>query len=133
MITELSPIKVMYVESQNGTQDASLTFNKLEKPLPTLRGRKFYGLFDPDKNIYYACVQLEISSDRPRQWGFRIMDLPGGKFVQNKIKNWSGKEYLIGETFRKMMKENSFDAERLPIEFYKSQRELILYLPIKSS
>ena len=126
----LQTIKVLYVESENGIAGSHEAFDRLEKPLPTLRGRKFYGTYDSENGIYRACVKLEIETDKPKEWGLKITNIPGGKYVKDKIKNWVGKENLIGEVFTKLSKSHRTDKGRPSIEFYRSQRELILYLPV---
>lgn len=130
MEVTLEPIQVMYVESGSGIAGSAEAFSKLEKPLPTLKGRKFYGTYDCENGIYRACIKLEIENDKPKEWGFKITNIPGGKYVKDKIMDWVGKENLIGKIFTKLSKNNLVDESRPSIEFYRSQRELILYLPV---
>ena len=121
----------MYIESDNGIAGSVQAFERLEKPLPTLRHRKFFGTYLPETDTYRACVAIDISSDRPRQWGFKITEIPGGKYLQSRVKNWVGREELIGKTFHEMMKQVKLDENRPSIEYYRSQKELVLYLPVK--
>jgi hypothetical protein len=51
-------VSVMYVESTSGAQGARAAFDELEGHLPGMKGRKFYGIFDPAANAYRACVAM---------------------------------------------------------------------------
>ena len=133
MITQLEAIKTMYVVSENGLAGSKKAFETLEKPLSTLKGRKFYGLYYPQTDTYLACTRLIIETDQPKLWGFKIMEIPGGKYLQAKIKDWERNTKRIGETFSQMAQDNQVDPDRPSIEFYRSQKELILYLPVSKN
>ena len=45
--------------------------------------------------------------------------------------NWEKNLPEIGKTFQRMSQENERDVSRPSIEFYRSQRELVLFLPVK--
>jgi hypothetical protein len=51
--------------------------------------------------------------------------------LKTKIKNWESNVSLIGPTFGKMADQQQNDDTRPMIEYYRSQKELILYSPIK--
>ena len=55
---ETQSIIVWCVSSTGGVQKSKLVFEKLEKRLGSLRGRKFYGLLEgsPENGFYRACV-----------------------------------------------------------------------------
>jgi len=55
----ISDVPVMFV-SEHGAPPVSAprAFDRLERALPSLRGRKFYGVFDPSTGEYRACVAL---------------------------------------------------------------------------
>jgi hypothetical protein len=57
--------------------------------------------------------------------------IPGGTYGRRKIENWSVDTSEIAKTFEAMTVEYPVDPIRPAIEFYRSQKELILYLPIK--
>ena len=126
----LQNIKVMKV-AVIGVKNSAKAFRQLESKLPTLRGRKFYGCLygAPDTGKYEACVAL-IGLDDPEGMGLETGFVPGGKYLREKVKDWTGKEHLIAETFKKMGREANIDFSRPYIEFYKSQKELILFLPV---
>ena len=55
---ELQEIPVLRVRADMKGKGPSAAFNLLESKLPTLKGRKFYGTFQPtpDREECYACV-----------------------------------------------------------------------------
>ena len=71
----------MYVESTTDPGGAAKAFDTLEAPLRSLRGRKFYGMFQPPAGPYRACVTIE-PSDEVAALGFQACTIPGGKFSQ---------------------------------------------------
>src|SRR5437667_8754145 len=59
---ELQEIPVLRVRADMKGKGPSAAFNRLESKLPTIKGRKFYGTFQPtpDGEEYYACVVRSI-------------------------------------------------------------------------
>ena len=57
---------------------------------------------------------------------------PWCKYAREKIKEWKDKIPEIEKIFDSLSKSYCSDPERPSIEFYKSQKELILFLPILS-
>lgn len=125
----LDEIKVMFVKSDNGPAGASATFVKLESYLPSLKGRKFYGLISGEGRNYLACVAL-TPEDKPEVWGLEVGSIPAGKYAKTKIKDWPKNLGLILSTFESLSKGSREDISRPRIEFYRSQQELILMLPV---
>ena len=58
---------------------------ELEDALGSLRGRKFYGSFDPTTSQYAVCVVLRQGDD-PRALGLQPGTIPGGKYVRVRLK-----------------------------------------------
>ena len=60
--------------------------------------------------------------------------LPGGRCARAKIVGWSEARdlgQLIRSTFETLRTRFEADPERPSIEFYRSQRELIVFLPVR--
>lgn len=127
MKVTLDEKKVMYVSVQDTQDGPNRAFEELESHFSSLRGRKFYGTFQNGE--YRACVEI-TTEDNPRELGLDSGVIPGGKYVREKIKDWSDKIPDIEKTFDTLSRTYGSDPERPSIEFYKSQKELILYLPI---
>lgn len=119
----------MFVKSDNGPVGASHAFTKLESYLPSLKGRKFYGLTYDEGQTYFAGV-IPTSEDKPGLWGLEVKNIPAGRYVKTKIKDWSRNLDQILPKFELMSQENKEDLSRPRIEFYRSQTELILLLPV---
>ena len=129
-LVELPELHVMYVESDRGLAGASEAFDRLEARFASLRGRKFYGTFQPPDGPYRACVVVEPGDDATAL-GLPTWTIPGGRFSRRKLMNWADNMPEIGKSFRRMSEESEHDARRPSIEFYRSQKELVLFLPVK--
>lgn len=131
MQTTIETIDVMFVEAPNGPAGSGEAFNQLETRLASLRGRKFYATFQYSTGQYRACVAIEDPNE-PEQLGLQKGSIPGGLYAQEKLKNWPDHADEIPDLFNKMSQEykGRIDSSRPSIEFYKSQKELILLLPI---
>jgi hypothetical protein len=131
MVTVLHEIPVMFVESPNGPAGSEEAFNKLESRLSTLKGRKFYATYQYSTGQYRACVAID-NLDEAQALGFEAWSIPGGKYVRQKLLNWTEHTDEIPIVFEKLSEEykESIDSNRPSIEFYKNQKELILMLPI---
>ncbi len=126
-VVVLPDIRVMYVIAENGPEGAKDAFDKLEKHLTTLKGRKFYGTFLNEE--YRACVEVE-ELDNPSEKEIITGIIPGGRYLKKKIENWLENLDKIGSTFESMAATNTEDKSRPRIEFYRSMKELFLLFPI---
>ena len=134
-IVEFKSKKIMYVKTSDIHSGVPKAFEKLESHLLTLKGRKFYGAFfyNQGNPEYWACVEIK-EGDNLDNPALEIGTLLGGKHASRKLKNWSAEKDIpqkIVGAFEEMLKEFEADRERPEIEFYRSQNELILMLPIK--
>ena len=127
---EVSEVQVMYVESAAGLAGAAEAFRQLEARLPGLKGRKFYGTFQPPDGPYRACV-ASASGDDATSLGLTTWTIPGGKYSRSKLANWEDDLPEIGRSFQRMARECERDPSRPSVEFYRSQKELVLLLPIR--
>jgi predicted transcriptional regulator YdeE len=132
LVNDFPGVKIMYVKSENGINGARQAFDKLEAKLPTLKGRKFYGVVfgAPPHEEYWAGVAI-TETDNPKAMGLEIYEIPNGKYAQAKIKNWNSNLDLIGKTFNDLMEKNQLDESRPSIEFYRSMTELLCRIPVK--
>ena len=125
----LEDISVMYAVSENGPMGAAAVFKKIEDAINwELKGRKFYGVMQNGE--YKACVS-KIYSDDPNKLGLLTTTIPGGKYARTKIADWEKHVEEISSTFDKLRKDHTIDTSRPDIEFYRSQKELFLFVPIQ--
>ncbi len=129
-IVEMRDIAVMYVVGETGrpvAEQAPKAFKELEEKLPSLKGRKFYGIVLGDK--YRACVAIDPNDD-PLSLPHPTWTLPGGKYVRRRIPNWDQHLDLIGPTCQTLRRRSDFDPSRPIIEYYRSQKELLVMVPV---
>lgn len=127
MEVNLSEMPIMFIRSDGGPALSSKAFNKLESGLKSLKGRKFYGLINGDNYLAGVVINKE---DNPSEIGAEVGVIPGGKYFKEIINDWPHNLDKIKPTFEKMESEHKIDRLRPCMEFYKSQTELVLYLPI---
>lgn len=129
MLVTLDDIKVMFVVSPNGPLGAGKAFDMLEARLPSLKGRKFYGTMLNGE--YRACVAIE-RQDAPASMGLETWTIPGGAYVRRKLEGWSERLPEIGTIFGALAAEYPRDPARPNVEFYRSQKELLLFMAVTS-
>ena len=123
------PQTVLLYQSVKGVENARVAFGRLEATLASLRGRKFYGYFNPETGEYRACV-AKVTGD-PDSVG-QAWELPAGKYVYEKITDWQMKLATIAPTVEKLIKEHRsrVDWTRPILEYYRSTVELRVMVPI---
>jgi hypothetical protein len=122
---------VMYVAGDTGTpiaEQAPKAFEELEAKLSSLKGRKFYGVILGDE--YRACVAMNLEDD-PLSLPHPTWTLPGGKYVRRRVPRWEENLHTIGQTCEMLRRRADFDPSRPVIEYYRSQRELLLMVPVR--
>lgn len=132
MEVNVDDIPVMYVLSENGPIGASEAFKKLEDAINwQLKGRRFYGVMNANGE-YKACLAL-LDKNEAKVLGFPTDIIPGGKYLRSKIADWEKHVAEIKPAFDKLIKEagGELDSSRPFVEFYRSQVELLIHVPIK--
>jgi GyrI-like small molecule binding domain len=130
---EFHEIPILRVKADMRGKGPSAAFNLLESKLPTIKGRKFYGTFQftPDGEDYYACV-ARIDSDDPERMQLESGTIPGGWYAKAKLMDWQKDVSKIGGLFEEMARAHDYDRKRPSVEFYRSQTEVQLFLPVRS-
>lgn len=130
---ERKDVEVLRVRADMKGKGPAEAFQTLEAKLSSLRARKFYGTFRllPDGEEYFACVE-KMASEDPEAMGVETGTIPGGLYARRKIFDWeeiiaAGK---LGENFEEMIRTYRIDPGRPDIEFYRSQSELHLLVPV---
>lgn len=122
-------IPVMYILSPNGPKGAPEAFKKLEDAINwQLKGRKFYGIQSDGE--YRACLAI-TDGEESKKFGFQTWVIPGGKYFKEKIADWEKHIAEIAPKFDEIIQKVNYDEDRPLIEFYRSQAELYLLVPIK--
>jgi DNA gyrase inhibitor GyrI len=125
---------VMFVEAEGDPRmvsgAAERAFSELESRLGTLRGRRFFGVFDPASSAYLACVQTRDGDDA-RALGLGQTVIPGGAYLRATVTGQPPAVYaLIGPTFEELERQDRPDSNRPLIEFYRRHNEIDLLVPV---
>lgn len=128
---ELEGFPVLCVRADFRGKGPAEAFDRLEAKLPTLKGRKFYGTFrmTPAGEEYYACV-AQLPTDRADEWGFEQGEIAGGLYARRSLTDWHEHLAQLGGIFLEMRGREDVDESRPSVEFYRSERELHLLLPV---
>ena len=136
-IIQQSPLRLITAKSRGFPDGPKEAFDALKSHLPTLQGRKFYGLVyaNGDEMEYYAGMvpDSEEEEEEERKFaelGFPIREVEGGPCARVKMLDWSSKIDQIGPAFGAMKDEYGVDPTRPLIEFYRSLQEAHLLLPV---
>lgn len=129
-VVVLGDISVMYAVGGRDkpiSEQAPIAFDRLEEKLTTLRGRRFYGAVVDGE--YRACVAIRPEDDL-ENLPHPTWTIPGGKYVRQKFSDWEHHRQMIGPSIMRMRERNDLDLSRPCIEYYRSQRELLIMAPI---
>ena len=124
MKQERPEIRVMFVRAEGGPAGSGPAFERLERCLPTLRGRKFFATCRGAD--YRACVKL-AAEDAPEALGLEKGTIPGGLYARRRL---DGTTANIAATFAAMAAEYAQDLSRPCVEFYRRHDAVILFLPV---
>jgi hypothetical protein len=100
---------------------------RLEAKPASLKGRRFYGAVVDGE--YRACVAIgpeDDLGDLPHP----TWTIPGGKYVRRKLADGEHQRQEIAPSMMRMREGRDFDPSRPCVEDYRSQRELLLMVPI---
>lgn len=125
---EREEIAVQLVRVPDGLEHVTRAWNELEAVV-ALRGRHFYGAFDPIAGDYRACV--EVREDDELVPGLETGMLPGGRYLRARLRGDPPGVYeLVGPTFDELAREAKPDESRPSLEWYRRHDEIDLLLPV---
>ena len=130
---DLDPLDVMVVTDAGAMPEAAgRAFERLEHALPSLKGRKFYGYWDPAAKSYFACV-VSIEGEDAAAVGARRGTIPGGRYRRTRLKGEPPELYgRIGKTFDEMAAAiGDVDRDRPWLEFYRARDTIDLFVPVR--
>jgi Integron-associated effector binding protein len=125
---ERDEIAVQNIRVPDGLASIRRAWDELEAVVP-LRGRHFYGAFDPIANDYRACVEVGEADELVP--GLESGTLPGGRYLRARLRGEPPAVYeRIGPTFDEMTRQTKPDESRPSLEHYRRHDEIDLLLPI---
>ena len=126
---ERAETEVMFLRTEDEPDEIRRGWERLEAAVG-VRGRKFFGTFDPATREYRACVQVREGDD-PGALGLESGTLPGGRYLRARLRGEPPEVYeRIAPTFEALVKAARPDATRPSIEFYRRRDEIDLLLPV---
>ena len=121
-------IAVQFVRVPDGLEEIGRAWNELESVV-ALRGRHFYGAYDPVADDYRACV--EVRDGDALVPGLESGTLPGGRYLRARLRGEPPALYeRIKPTFDAMLEKAKQDETRPSLEHYRRHDEIDLLLPI---
>jgi hypothetical protein len=130
-IITIESIPVMFVSGDGSMpipEQAHRAIIVMESALPSLRGRKCYGVVV--EGTYRACVALKPGDD-PAALRLAAWTIPGGCYALRKLVDWRRDSRMIPVAVEDLLRREDLDRSRPIIEFYRSHRELRLMAPVK--
>lgn len=95
-----------------------------------LRGRKFYGAFDPVSATYSVCAVL-LPGDDPAEFGAERGTLPGGRYACVRLHGEPPGVYgQIGPTAERLAQRPDADPSRPTLEYYRRRDLIDVLVPI---
>jgi hypothetical protein len=125
---ERDEMAVQFVRVPDALEEIGRAWNELESVV-ALRGRHFYGAYDPVADDYRACVEVREGDELAP--GLESGTLPGGRYLRARLRGDPPGIYeRIKPTFDELMREAAADETRPSVEHYRRHDEIDLLLPI---
>jgi hypothetical protein len=127
-VVERDEIAVQFVRVSDGLEEIARAWNELEAVV-TLRGRHFYGVYDPVADDYRACVEVREGDAVVPE--LQSGTLPGGRYLRARLRGEPPEIYgQIKPTFDALVAQHAPDETRPSLEHYRRHDEIDLLLPI---
>jgi hypothetical protein len=130
------PVSVAYLQTGDNVANIQATWPRLEELVGTLRGRHFYGSFDPIAGVYRACVVVGDDDDLPAEAQQTLSRgvLPGGDYLRLRLRGEPPEVYeLLGPAFDHLTSMETPDHSRPSLEHYRRHNEIDALLPVAAT
>ncbi|HTX33260.1 MAG TPA: GyrI-like domain-containing protein [Solirubrobacteraceae bacterium] len=129
-IVEREPVRVLFKRGADEQAEITRVWSELEEAIGSLRGRKFYGIFDAEGHEYRACVEIREGDDA-LELGLELDTLPGGRYARIRIQGEPPGVYArIAPAFQRLAQRADADRDRPGIEFYRRSDVIDLLQPV---
>jgi hypothetical protein len=123
------PIDVMFVRVADQLSEIQRVWASFEAAVG-LRGRKFYGAFDPVTATYIVCAVLRPGDD-PSEFGAERGMLSGGRYACVRLHGEPPGVYeQIGPTAERLAQRTDADHTRPTLEYYRRRDLIDVLVPI---
>ena len=129
-VVEREDVRVLFRRTSDEQEAITRTWAEVENAVGSLRGRKFYGVFDQGSTEYRVCVQWQEGDDA-EALGLEDGAIPGGRYARERLQGEPPAVYgLIQPTFERLAQRPDRDPSRPEIEFYRRHDLIDLLLPV---
>jgi hypothetical protein len=123
------PTEVMLVRVPDQLSEIQRAWAEFEAAVG-LRGRKFYGAFDPVSDTYSVCTVLRADDD-PAAFGAERDTLPGGRYACVRLQGEPPAVYeQIGPTAERLAQRPDADRTRPTLEYYRRHDVIDVLVPV---
>jgi hypothetical protein len=123
------PVEVMLVRVVDELPEIQRAWAAFETAVG-LRGRKFYGAFDPVTSRYSVCAVLR-PGDNPAAIGAERGTLPGGRYACVRLHGEPPGVYeQIGPTAERLAQRPDADPARPTLEYYRRHDVIDVLVPV---
>jgi len=132
-VVERDELPVLFVPAADELDAIRAAWDELERQIGSLRGRRFFGTFDPTTKEYRASVEAR-DDDGAAALGLEPGTIAGGTYLRTRLRGEPPDVYeRIAPTFAALAQIVQSDDTRASIEFYRRRDEIDLLLPVRSS
>jgi hypothetical protein len=130
VIVEREDVPVLFRRAADEQAAITRAWSELEAAVGSLRGRRFFGVFDEAAHEYRACVQRRDGDDAAAL-GLEEGTLPGGRYARERLAGEPPAVYaLIQPGFERLATRPDHDPSRPGIELYRRHDQIDLLLPV---
>jgi len=133
-LKKLDELTLMYFKAESFPKGITGVWDKLDKTIPSMKGRKFYGaarMID-GKMEYRACV-VPLNTNEPKELGMDTFTIPSSNYAAKKLHDWQSHIPEIREIFTELNHKYNANPVLYNLEYYENDKELIIMLPILDS
>jgi hypothetical protein len=124
-------LRLFYTRATSFPAGIKEAFTTLEKKLPSLMGRVFYGISHMENGvIVYKAAVLETEKGEGEKYGCETLTLKKGEYITETLMKWKEKTELIAGIFQKLLSDPRLDTSSACVEWYKSDEELMCMVRI---
>jgi hypothetical protein len=123
------PVEVMFVRVADELPEIQRAWAEFEAAVG-LRGRKFFGAFDPATDTYSVCAVLRAGEDAAA-FGAERGTLPGGRYACVRLHGEPPEVYdQIGPTAQRLAQRRDADRTRPTLEYYRRHDVIDVLVPV---
>jgi len=131
-IVSLPELALIVARAEPFPEGIQAAFERIEGGLPTLRGRRFYGLaYDQRDGFEYFAGVVAEDDDEPVRLGLPTMVVGAGDWARTRLRDWEENSHLIPVLIAALIEMHGRDESRPVLEFYRSRTELELLVPVE--